>query len=57
MLRFNRLPLLKQKHIMKELIETLEKIDLDFYKGYYTIGERHDLIKEVNAVLKNKFFI
>ena len=42
---------------MKELIETLKKIDNDFYKGIYTVGERYDLIKEINQVLTNKKFI
>ena len=42
---------------MKELIETLEQIDIDFYKGVYTVGERYDLIKGINEVLKNKQFI
>ena len=42
---------------MKELIETLEQIDSDFYKGVYTFGERYDLIKGINEVLENKQFI
>ena len=42
---------------MKELIETLEQIDIDFYKGIYTIGERYDLIEGINNLLKNKKFI
>jgi len=42
---------------MKELIETLKQIDNDFYKGVYTVGERYDLIKEINQVLTNKKFI
>ncbi len=42
---------------MKELIETLKQIDNDFYKGIYTVGERYDLVKELNEVLKRKHFI
>lgn len=42
---------------MKELIETLKQIDNDFYKGIYTVGERYDLVKELNEVLKTKHFI
>jgi len=42
---------------MNELIKTLEQIDIDFYKGIYTVGERYDLIKEINQVLKNQKFI
>ena len=41
---------------MKELIETLKEIDNDFYKGIYTMGERYDLVKELNEVLKRKHF-
>ena len=42
---------------MKELIETLKQIDSDFYKGVYTIGEMHDLVKELSEALKIKYFI
>ena len=42
---------------MKELIETLKQIDKDFYKGIYTMGEKYDLVKELNEVLKRKHFI
>ena len=42
---------------MKELIETLQEIDNDFYKGIYSMGERYDLIKAINEVLKNQQFI
>ena len=42
---------------MKELIETLKQIDIDLYKGIYTVGEKYDLIKEINQVLTNKKFI
>lgn len=42
---------------MKELLETLEQIDIDFYKGVYTVGERYDLIKAINEVLKEQKFI
>ncbi len=42
---------------MNELIKTLEQIDIDFYKGIYTVGERYDLIKEINKVLTNQKFI
>jgi hypothetical protein len=41
---------------MKELIETLKQIDNDFYKGIYTTGEIHDLVKGLNEVLKRKHF-
>lgn len=41
---------------MKELINTLQEIDNDFYKGIYTAGERYDLIKEINQLLKDKYF-
>jgi protoheme ferro-lyase len=42
---------------MKDLIETLKQIDNDYYKGVYTTGERYDLIKELNEVLKRNHFI
>lgn len=42
---------------MKELIETLEQIDNDFFKGVYTVGEHFDLIQEIKKVLKTKKFI
>tara|TARA_R110002111_G_C5884922_1_gene362709 strand:- start:559 stop:690 length:132 start_codon:yes stop_codon:yes gene_type:complete len=42
---------------MKELLEVLTEIDNDFYQGVYTVGERHDLIKEINQVLRKKHFI
>jgi len=42
---------------MEALIETLKQIDNDFYKGIYTTGERYDLVKELNEVLKRKHFI
>ena len=42
---------------MKELIELLEQIDTDYYKGFYTVGERYDLIKGINEVLTNQKFI
>ena len=42
---------------MKNLIELLQEIDNDFYKGGYTVGERYDLIKSINEVLTNKKFI
>lgn len=42
---------------MKELIETLEQIESDFYKGHYTVGEHYDLINGINEVLKAKYFI
>jgi len=49
--------IIKNQNKMKELIETLEQIDIDFYKGIYTIGERYDLIEGINNLLKNKKFI
>lgn len=42
---------------MNELIKKLEQIDIDFYKGIYTVGEHYDLIKEINQLLINKKFI
>ena len=42
---------------MKELIETLQQIDTDFYKGIYTAGERYDLIKGINDILTKKRFV
>lgn len=42
---------------MSELINTLQEIDNDFYKGVYTMGERYDLTKEINQILKDKNFI
>jgi hypothetical protein len=39
---------------IKEIIEALEQVDTDFYKGIYTTGEMYDLIKEINQVLINK---
>jgi hypothetical protein len=42
---------------MKELINTLQEIDNDFYKGIYTAGERYDLIEGIYQLLKNKQFI
>ena len=47
---------IKTKQKWAKLIETLEQIDIDFYKGHYTVGERYDLIKDINEVLKNKRF-
>ena len=42
---------------MKELIELLKQIDNNFFKGVYTVGERYELIKEINKVLTDKKFI
>ena len=42
---------------MEQLLEVLKQIDDDFYKGIYTVGERYDLIKDINEVLTNKKFI
>jgi len=42
---------------MQDLIHTLQEIDNDFYKGIYTAGERYDLVKEINQLLKDKYFI
>lgn len=42
---------------MKELIELLEQIDTDYYKGIYTVGERFDLIRGIEEVLITKQFI
>tara|TARA_R110000787_G_scaffold60952_1_gene138258 strand:- start:713 stop:844 length:132 start_codon:yes stop_codon:yes gene_type:complete len=42
---------------MNELINTLQEIDNDFYKGVYSMGQRFDLIKEINQILKDKQFI
>jgi hypothetical protein len=41
---------------MKKLIDTLQEIDNDFYKGTYTTGELYDLIKGINQLLKDKQF-
>jgi hypothetical protein len=42
---------------MDEVIEILEQINNDFYKGHYTVGERFDLIQEIKEVLKRQQFI
>tara|TARA_R100001244_G_scaffold160_1_gene228 strand:- start:29 stop:157 length:129 start_codon:yes stop_codon:yes gene_type:complete len=42
---------------MKNLIELLQEIDNDFYKGVYTVGEYSDLVRDINKMLKNKKFI
>ena len=42
---------------MQELIETLQQIDNDFHKGIYTVGEKYDLIKAIESILKKKKFI
>ena len=42
---------------MKNLIELLQEIDTDFYKGVYTVGEYSDLVRDINKMLKNKKFI
>lgn len=42
---------------MKNLIELLEQIENDFYKGIYTVGEHSDLITSINKLLKNKKFV
>jgi hypothetical protein len=47
----------KKKHNIKDLIQLLEQIDTDFYKGVYTVGERYDLIKSINEVLTKQRFI
>ena len=42
---------------MKELIETLRKIDTDFYNGGITFGQKYDLINAIEEVLRNQEFI
>jgi len=42
---------------MDELIATLKQIDMDFYKGVYSVGEFYDLKKTLNEVLKSKNYI
>jgi|TARA_R110002153_G_scaffold3966_1_gene18981 hypothetical protein len=42
---------------MKELIETLQKIDTDFYNGGITFGQKYDLINAIEKVLKEQKFI
>jgi len=42
---------------MKELIETLTKIEKDFLKGHYTSAEMYDLIHSISKGLKTKHFI
>ena len=38
---------------MKELIETLQKIDTDFYNGGITFGQKYDLVNAIEEVLYN----
>tara|TARA_R110000851_G_scaffold267199_1_gene419645 strand:+ start:654 stop:782 length:129 start_codon:yes stop_codon:yes gene_type:complete len=42
---------------MKDLIALLQQIDTDFYKGVYTVGERHHLIEKIDEVLRKQKFI
>jgi hypothetical protein len=42
---------------MKELIETLQKIDTDFYNGGMTFKEKYDLINTIKEILKVQKFI
>ena len=42
---------------MKELLERLEQIDVDYYKGVYTTGEKYDLIIAIYKVLEKQKFI
>tara|TARA_B100000768_G_scaffold84613_1_gene80022 strand:- start:1967 stop:2095 length:129 start_codon:yes stop_codon:yes gene_type:complete len=42
---------------MNEVIEILEKIEKDSFRGVYTLGERFDLIQEIKEVLKRQHFI
>ena len=42
---------------MKEIIETLQKIDTDFYNGGITFGQKYDLINAIKEVLKNQKLI
>lgn len=42
---------------MKELIETLEQIDNDYYVGHYTTGEMYDLVNDIRTILKAKHLI
>jgi hypothetical protein len=42
---------------MKEVIEILEQIEKDSFRGVYTIGERFDLIQEIKEVLRRQHFI
>jgi hypothetical protein len=48
-LKINRMKIRTTR--IKEIIEALEQVDTDFYKGIYTTGEMYDLIKEINQVL------
>ena len=42
---------------MKEIIETLQKIDTDFYNGGITFGQKYDLVNSIEEVLRNQEFI
>jgi len=42
---------------MDKLIEVLQEIDNDFYRGFYTVGERYDLIKAITEILRKQQFI
>ena len=42
---------------MNELIKVLKEINNNFYKGHHTLGERYDLVKDINKLLKDKKFI
>tara|TARA_R110000803_G_scaffold10007_2_gene31065 strand:+ start:268 stop:405 length:138 start_codon:yes stop_codon:yes gene_type:complete len=42
---------------MKKLLKVLNSIDNDFKEGIYTIKERLDLIRALNKVLRDQYFI
>ena len=42
---------------MNEVIEILEQIKKDSFRGVYTLGERFDLIQGIKEVLKKQQFI
>lgn len=42
---------------MNEVIEILEQVEKDSFRGVYTLGERFDLIQGIKEVLKRQQFI
>ncbi len=42
---------------MRQIIETLENIDTDFYNVGITFGQKYELVNAIEKVLKDQEFI